>query len=97
MVSAIVRGAIRRTGLGQRIADWIDGVEGIQAGDTEIGKGVFWLVMFLVFVAIFQVLTIATEPLNNFLNQVFQFISKMIGAAILIIIAWIITTVVRMT
>jgi hypothetical protein len=100
IVAAIVRGALRRTGLGNRLADWVDGAGGIQGPEIarKIGKGVFWLIMILVFVAVFQALnlTIATEPLNNLLNQVFQFIPKLIGAAILLLVAWIIATIVRM-
>jgi hypothetical protein len=99
IVAAIARGALRRTGLGNKIANWLDGAGGIQGPDVsqKVGKGVFWLVMILVFVAIFQVLhlTMATEPLNSFLNQVFQFIPKLIGAVILLIIAWIVATIVR--
>jgi hypothetical protein len=54
--------------------------------------------MILVFVAIFQALnlTMATEPLNSLLNQVFQFIPKLIGAVILLIIAWIVANIVRL-
>ena len=100
IVAAIVRGALRRTGLGNKIAGWIDGAGGIQGPEVsrKVGKGVFWLIMILVFVAIFQVLnlTMATEPLNSLLNQVFQFIPKLIGAVILLVIAWLIATIVRL-
>ena len=41
-------------------------------------------------------LLLVTEPLNKFLSQIFEFAPQLIGAVILIFIAWLIATVVRL-
>ena len=98
-IAGIVRRGLGRTKIGSKITRWIGG-EGAQAIEVErrVAKVVYYLVMLLVLVAFFQVLglTIATEPLNRLLNTVFEFIPKIVGAAILILIAWIIASVLRL-
>jgi len=99
LIAGAVRRGLGRTKLGGRVTRWIGG-EGTQAAEAErrVAKVVYYLIMLLVLVAFFQVLglTIATEPLNKLLNTVFEFIPKIVGAAILILIAWIIASVLRL-
>ncbi|MFH1008237.1 MAG: mechanosensitive ion channel [Candidatus Latescibacterota bacterium] len=100
-VSGVVRNGIRRTKLDSRLASRFFGAEeGAKAPDIArgVGKGVFWVIMFLVLVAFFQVLglTLATDPINPLLNQVFESIPKLFGAGILLLIAWIIASVLRL-
>ena len=54
--------------------------------------------MVFVLIAFLQALklTIVTEPLNKFLTQIFEFVPQLIGAVILIFIAWLIATIVRL-
>jgi hypothetical protein len=61
------------------------------------GKSVYYLLMLLVFVGVFQVLglTIITEPFNNFLNKITAYLPQLFGAVILLIIAWILATILR--
>lgn len=101
IVAAGVRGGLRRTKLDARLAKWMFG-EGAETRAPRVvggvGKGVFWLIMFLVLVAFFQTLglTLATDPLNRLLNQVFAFIPQLLGAGVLLLIAWIIGSVLRL-
>jgi len=62
------------------------------------GKGVFYLLMILVFVAFFQALglTLATQPLNNMLTQVFEFIPRLVGATLLLLVAWLVASGMRL-
>jgi hypothetical protein len=58
----------------------------------------FYLIMIFVLVAFFQALglTLPTEPLNQLLTQVFQFVPQLLGAVLLLLIAWIVASVLRM-
>lgn len=97
-VSKILRGGLSRTKLDNRLAAWVIGDEAQGARVEEVvGKGVFYLIMLFVLVAFFQALglTLITEPINRLLTQVFQFAPQLLGAAILLIIAWVVARVVK--
>jgi hypothetical protein len=99
ILAAITRSLVRRTGLSRRLGDWF-GTEPSQRPlevDRAVGKGVFYLTMLFVLVGFFQVLglTLVTEPLNQFLNQVFAYLPQLVGAALLLIVAWALATVLR--
>lgn len=100
IISAIVRGVLQRVKLDQKISGWRDKkVEGESHDVTRgIGKGIFWLIMILVLIAFFQALrlTLVTDPLNRLLNQIFTFLPQLIGAAILLLIAWLIASLLRL-
>lgn len=94
VVSAIVRRALRRTTLDNRLARWIVGEDEAKAFEVErwIAKGVYYLIMLFVLIAFFQALglTLITEPLNQLLVQVFEFAPRLLGAGLLVLIAWIV-------
>jgi hypothetical protein len=100
VLSAIVRGVLQRTTLDNKLASWISGKEEGETQDVEraVGKVVFWLIMILVLVAFFQALglTLVVDPLNQLLNQVLQFLPQLVGAGLLLIIAWIIASFLRL-
>jgi hypothetical protein len=99
IVSSVVRNLLKRTDLDNRLA-------GVLAGQPQ-GRGlsveqivaaiVFWIILILAVVAALNVLNLTTvsQPLNNFLNQIFAFLPKLGAAAILIALAWILATLVR--
>jgi len=99
VVSALVRGGLRRTTLDNRLARWL-GLEEPEAPKIErrVGKGVYYLILILVLVAFFQALglTMATEPLNNLLTQVFRYIPRLVGAGLLLLIAWIVASLLKL-
>ena len=98
IIAALVRVALKRTTLDDRIAAWIAGDDS-KPLDLERGvsKAIFYLVMVFVLLAFFQALqlTIITEPLNVLLSQVAQYIPQLSGAAILLLIAWLIAMLLR--
>ncbi|MBN2580578.1 MAG: hypothetical protein JXB10_16455, partial [Pirellulales bacterium] len=73
LAASLVRGALRRTGLSNRLGKWLSTKPGQVIPDVErpIARGVFYLIMLFVLVGFFQALqlTLVTEPLNNFLNK----------------------------
>jgi hypothetical protein len=99
ILSAIVRGVLRRTTLDNRLARWIMG-EGAEAVKVEqqISRGVYYLIMIFVLIAFFQTLrlTVITEPLNQLLIQVFQYAPRLLGAGLLLLIAWIVASALRL-
>lgn len=99
VLGAIVRRALRRTTLDNRLAAWFAGEDAAKGTDVETwaGNGVYYLVMLFVLVAVFQTLglTILTEPLNGLLSQIFQFAPRLFGAGILLLIAWLLASGLR--
>ena len=99
LIKKLVKGILSATDIDNRIAAWVTGQRGNTSLPVEewIASLVFWLVILFVVVAFLNALDLSTVsgPLNSFLNQVTNFIPKIIGAAILIAIAWIIATLVK--
>ena len=99
IVSAIVRGLLRRTALDDRAAAWIAGEEKEKTIDAAewIGKAVYYLVMLFVLIAFFQALglTIITDPLNQLLTLVLAYLPQLLGAGLLLLLAWAVATGLR--
>lgn len=102
ILGAIARGIARRTGLSRQLRSWFDSEQpAVQERspdvDRAIGKGVFYLAMVFVLVAFFQVLglTLVTTPLNEFLGQLFAYLPQLVGAMILLAVAWGVAVAVR--
>ena len=100
LASRVVRRLLGRTMLDNRLARWIAGEEEPRPGEADrwIAKGVFYLIMLLVLVAFFQVLglTVVRQPLNRLLSEVFGYAPKLLGAGLLLLIAWIVASVLRL-
>jgi hypothetical protein len=99
IIAALVAGALRRTQLDNRLARWIAGDERGKAIPIEIwiSRAVFYLLMIFVLVGFFQALqlTLPSEPLNRLLVRLFQFVPQLVGAAILLLIAWVLANIVQ--
>ena len=100
IVAALLRALMRRTGLAQRVAAWFAGEEGTRDVhvDKWVGRGAYYLIMLFVLVAVFQTLglTLLTEPLNRLLTRIFEFAPRILGAGLLLIIAWVLASVLRL-
>lgn len=100
LAAAGVQAGLRRTGMSKRLASWIEESEAARAVEVErvIGKGVQVLITLFVLIAFFQALglTLITEPLNRLLTQLFQFAPQVLGAGLLLLIAWIVASVLKM-
>ena len=101
IAAAIVRGILNRTNLDNRLARATTGSQG-RGNSLPIEKWlsnvVFWVIFIFTIVAFLQALnlTAVSAPLNTFLNQVVGYIPKIAGAAILLAIAWVIATIVKL-
>ena len=99
IIAALVGAALRRTELDNRLARWIAGGEPEKTIpiETWIARGVFYLLMIFVLVGFFQALqlTLPSEPLNRLLVGLFQFVPQLVGAAVLLLIAWVLASIVH--
>ena len=100
IVSAAVRGLLNRTSLDNRLVERMGLRRRGEAPfptETVVAKVVYYLIMLFVLVAFFQTLglTFITQPLNALLNKIFQFAPNILGAGVLLLVAWLIATAVR--
>jgi hypothetical protein len=100
VITALVRSALRRTDIDNRVARWVTGEEEAEPLPVEswVSRGVLYLLLLFVLVGFFQALnlTLITEPLNRLLNQLFDYAPKLLGAGLLLLVAWIIASVLRL-
>jgi hypothetical protein len=98
LVAAIVRRILRRTTIDNKIAAFIWGGEAVEDGRIDIerwvGKAVYYLIMLFVIVAFLQAfnLTSVAEPINQLLNQILAYLPLILEAAVLLLIAWVIAS-----
>lgn len=100
IVSKVVAGLLKRTDIDNRIAQ---SMTRQQAGSDPfpieklISSIVFWIIAVIAAVAFLDALKLTTvsQPLNNFLNQIFAYLPKLGSAAILIAIAWLLATLAK--
>jgi len=98
LVAGIVRAAMRRTGFDRRLANWFSGEE-TEAPKIERGVArlVYYVLLVFVLVAFLDTLrlTQVTQSLNSFLDQFLLYLPRVVGAVLLLLIAWVIATVLR--
>jgi hypothetical protein len=96
----IVKGILKRTKLDNQLAKMVMGQTSDQELpiETWVATAVYWVVMVFTLVAFLNALSleVVSEPLNNFLQQIFQYLPRIGGAAVLLAIAWATATVVKM-
>ena len=89
IVAALVRGALRRTGLDRRLAELVVGPEQAQSVDIAgpVGRAVFYLILLFVLIAVFNALnlTLVTGPLTLLLSVILGFLPRLLGAALLLL------------
>lgn len=99
IIAAGVRKLLEKTDIDNRIVEKMGSDKKPFTVQPEIivSKFVFYILMVFVLVAFFQQLglTIITEPLNAFLNQLFAFAPNVLGGVVLLLVAWIVASVVR--
>lgn len=98
VVAAVTRGILNRTDIDNRIASGLTGRENAPQVEQFISGLVFWSIILITVVAVLDKLglQVASQPLNNFLNQTVGYLPKLLGAGILLGVAWLLATVVRL-
>ena len=99
LARVIVRGSLKRTTLDNRMAAWILGEQTAQGVEVErwVAKAVYYVVLLFAVVGFFNALnlTVISQPLTAFLNRVFEYIPKLIGAGVLVVAAWLLASILR--
>ncbi|OLP16881.1 hypothetical protein BST81_19030 [Leptolyngbya sp. 'hensonii'] len=100
LVSSAVRRLLKLTNLDNRFASMVSGPT-TNVGpvvETWVSAIVFWILMILAIVASLNALnlTVVSQPLNNFLNQIFAFLPKLGAAFLLVAIAWAVATLAKL-
>ncbi|MGN6756456.1 MAG: mechanosensitive ion channel family protein, partial [Thermomicrobiales bacterium] len=99
IISSLVRGLLRRTGLGQQIASRVFGRERAASMDVAggVARAVYYLILIFVAIAVLNALhlTIVTQPLTTVLNTLLAYLPRLIGAALLFAVAWLLATILR--
>lgn len=100
-ISLVAERLLKRTQLDNQLAAWVSGATDASTAppiEKWIGSVIFWLIMLVVFVGVLDSLDLemVSQPLNTLLNQVFGFVPKIVSAGILIAVAWVLATVVKL-
>ncbi|MEX0269466.1 mechanosensitive ion channel [Leptolyngbyaceae cyanobacterium UHCC 1019] len=97
-LASLVRKLLNKTDLDNRITNLTAGENNGPSIEGIASSVVFWIVMILAVVGALSVLklTSVSEPLNNFLNQIFDYLPRIGGAAIIAAVAWLVATITRL-
>ena len=99
IAKSVVKGILNSTDIDNRIAAWVTGQRGGESLPIEewISSLFCWLIRLFVIVAFLNALDLesVSAPLNSLLDQVTSFIPQVVGAGILLGIAWILATLAK--
>lgn len=99
VVALAIKNLLKRTQLDNRLARWASGSSGDQPIPVEQWAAtlVYWLIFLFAIVASLNALNLAvvSAPLNSFLDQIFAYLPRVGGAALLLGVAWVVATLVR--
>jgi hypothetical protein len=94
-----VRIGVRRARLVERSGRWAAGHDAAETAAVErwLGRAAFALIMLFVFVGFFRLLGLSaiSEPVTRFLYDIYDYAPRLIGPALLLLIAWIVATAMR--
>ncbi|MGB3789134.1 MAG: mechanosensitive ion channel [Phormidesmis sp.] len=98
VVAWIIRSILKSTSIDDRLASK---VTGRPPEDLPVAKWVsdafFWVIILFTVIAVLEALNlrVVSEPLNNLLNTVFEYLPRIFSAGVLLAIAWALATVVK--
>ncbi|MEM7758942.1 MAG: mechanosensitive ion channel [Cyanobacteria bacterium P01_A01_bin.40] len=103
IIASIVKGIVKKilssTDIDNKIAAAISGQRGGDSFPIEswLATLIFWIIMLFVIIAALNALQLqaVSAPLNTLLDQITGFIPKILGAAFLLGIAWLVATIVK--
>ena len=103
IIASIIKGIVKKilgsTDIDNKIAAAVTGQRGGDSLPIEnwIATLIFWIIMLFVIIAALNALQLqaVSAPLNTLLDQITGFVPKLLGAAVLLGIAWVVATVVK--
>ncbi len=98
-IARLVERGLNKSNLGPRVAKAVATDDATQPKKIErwVSRSVFWLLMLFVLVGFFQVLGVSqvTEPITRFLNRIFEYLPRLIGPIVLVVVAWLLAKFLR--
>ncbi len=98
IAASIVKGVLKRTTLDDRLTNMIMGQDPDRDVPIEawVATAVYWVILIFTLIAFLNALNleVVSEPLNDFLQQIFQYLPRIGGAALLLAVAWATATIV---
>ena len=95
----IITNVINKTGVGDKLGPLLGSTAGSGSNDVGSGFGIgaFWITMMFVAIACLKALGLdsVSQPLNDLLTQFFAFVPKIIGAAAVGAVAFLIATIAK--
>ena len=98
LLSSVVRRLLNNTSIDDKVAGFIGGKDAGINIENVIATAVFYLILLMAVIAAAETLnlTIITQPLNNMLSSIFEYLPKIAGAGALLLVAWLLATGVKM-
>lgn len=97
-VATVIRKVLERINFDNTLATWMGNPSHRPIRfSLMISRALFFSCFIIVLIAFFRIIgfSMMTEPLTILVNQVFAFLPKVLGALVVILIAWILATVLR--
>lgn len=99
IVAAVVKNLLLRIDA-DNLAEYVLGSSAAESKppiEKWVSAIVFWIIMIFAIVAFLNALRleVVSEPLNEFLQQIFSYLPRLGSAAVLILVAWVLATVVK--
>ncbi len=100
VVAVGIKRLLKQTDVDNRLGAWLLGQDAQSLPPTErwIAATFYWVILIFVLVAVLNALQLeaVSRPLNDFLEQIFRYLPRVGGAALLLGVAWLVATVARM-
>jgi hypothetical protein len=100
IIAGIVRKLLRKTSLDNRLVKWMSDGDNKKALKAEswISNAVYYILLLVVFGMFFERLNIpqVSEPLRNFTSTIFDYVPKLLAGGIILALAWIIGTILKL-
>ncbi|NEO50162.1 MAG: mechanosensitive ion channel, partial [Moorea sp. SIO4A3] len=100
IAAGITKAVLNRTNIDNNIAQWATGGQtgSPPAVEEWLSGAVFWIIIVFTVVAVLETLKLDTVsgPLNSFLDTILGFLPSVFGALILLGVAWLLGTIVKM-
>lgn len=99
IAASVIKSVLKRTTLDDRLTNIVMGRDTDRDTPIEqwVATAVYWIILIFTLVAFLNALNleVVSEPLNDFLQAIFQYLPRIGGAAILLGVAWATATIVK--
>ena len=99
LIAALVRWLLGQTALDNRLTQYVRGDAAVAEVGTErvVSRIVFWILELFVLVLFFHFLQMAaiSESLSRVVQQIFDYLPRLLGAGLLLLVGWIIASILR--